>query len=354
MKTGRPKLKLSVEPELLCDVQELFRKTTQTRTKERAHAILLATGGEHTYQEIADLLGRSKSAVQKWIANFQLDGVESFQSHQGCGGGRPSPLNDSQIQDAITEELKKGTWRTAAEIRDWLKSEHEIERSTSVIYYWLGKLAGVLKVPRPVHVKKNASDAADFEEHFYQTLCGLNIAKGSRVKVWVQDEARYGLHSIQRRCWGLSGKRVVKPVQQKFDWSYVFGALEITQGDGVFCYLPGVSLDHTQAHLEQIAEHDPEAEHVVIWDGAGFHHKNGDLRVPRNIHLIQLPAYSPELNPIERLWDIMKDKICNRIFETLDSVEEKISEALKPYWEDSSYALNLVGDGWMHTQANAS
>ncbi len=89
----------------------------------------------------------------------------------------------------------------------------------------------------------------DFKEHFYQTLCDLNIAKGSRVKVWVQDEARYGLHSIQRRFWGLKGKRVVKPGQQKFDWSYVFGALEITQGDGVFCYLPGVSLGHTQAPL---------------------------------------------------------------------------------------------------------
>ncbi|MDF7809247.1 transposase [Pontiellaceae bacterium B12219] len=114
------------------------------------------------------------------------------------------------------------------------------------------------------------------------------------------------------------------------------------------------TLEYTQAHLEQIARHDPEAEHVVIWDGAGFHHKQGDLRIPRNIHLVQLPAYSPELNPIERLWDIMKDKICNRIFETLDSVEEKISEALKPYREDSSYALGLAGDGWMHSQANVS
>ncbi|MEE9368194.1 MAG: hypothetical protein V3V05_04940 [Pontiella sp.] len=50
----------------------------------------------------------------------------------------------------------------------------------------------------------------------------------------------------------------------------------------------------------------------------------------------------------------MKDPICNRGFETFDGIEEKISEALKPYWEDPSYALKLVGDGWLHTQANAT
>jgi transposase len=101
-------------------------------------------------------------------------------------------------------------------------------------------------------------------------------------------------------------------------------------------------------------KHDPGAEYVVIWDGAGFHHQPGNPRVPKNIHLLQLPAYSPELNPIEHLWDVMKNQICNRIFETLDAIEDKISEALRPYWEDSSYALSLVGDGWMHTQANAT
>lgn len=354
MKIGRPKLKLAVDPELLSEVRGLFRETTDCRTKERAHSILLAAGGGHTYQEIADLLERSKSAIQDWISKFQADGIESFHTRQGRGGGRPSPLSDVKIQDAIKAELKKGSWRTASQARDWLKKEFNIERSISDLYYWLGKLAGTIKVPRPVHIKKNAAEAVDFKEHFYQTLCELNISKGSRVKVWVQDEARYGLHSVQRRCWGLKGERVVKSVQQKFEWSYVFGALEITQGDGVFCYLPGVSLDHTQAHLEHIVKQDPTAEHVVIWDGAGFHHQKGDLRVPKNIHLIQLPAYSPELNPIERLWDVMKDKICNRVFETLDAIEEKISEALKPYWEDSSYPLKLVGDGWMHTQANAT
>ncbi|MEE9367747.1 MAG: helix-turn-helix domain-containing protein, partial [Pontiella sp.] len=106
----------------------------------------------HTYQEIADLLGRSKTAIQDWISKFQSDAIESFYTRQGRGGGRPSPLSDAEIQAAIKAELKKGSWRTASQARDWLKKEYNIERSISDLYYWLGKLAGALKVPRPVHM----------------------------------------------------------------------------------------------------------------------------------------------------------------------------------------------------------
>jgi hypothetical protein len=115
-----------------------------------------------------------------------------------------------------------------------------------------------------------------------------------------------------------------------------------------------VNLNNTQLFLEQIAASDSAAEHVVIWDGAGFHHRPGDPRLPKNLHLVQLPAYSPELNPIERLWDVAKDQICNRVFDTLDAIEEKLTEALRPYWEQPAYARSLVGDGWLHTQANAT
>lgn len=352
MKLGRPKLKLVMEPALLDEVKKLHRETKDVRTQERAQAVLLAAGGQHTYEEIAQTVKRSRSTVQRWIERFQKDGTSSFSACQG--GGRPSPIQAPEVQQAIEQHLKDGTWRTAVEARQWLESEMGITRSLSDMYYWLGKLAGALKMPRPVHIKKDPVEAEDFKEHFHKKLNGLNLPKGSRVKIWVQDEARYGLHSAHRRCWGLKGVRVVKPAQQKYEWSYVYGALEVVEGGGVFCYLPTVTLEHTHAHLEQIANSDPDAEHIVIWDGAGFHHRPEDTRLPDRIHLIQLPAYSPELNPIEKLWDVVKDRICNRVFDCLDGIEEKITEAIRPYWEQPSYARSLVGDGWLYTQANAT
>ena len=200
MKTGRPKLKLAIEPDLLSEVEMLYRKTKEVRVRERAQAVLLASDGDHSYEQIAQSVGRARSTIQQWIASFVRDGVNAFFSRQGQGGGRPSPLNDEEIQKAFEQKLKEGTWRTAAEAQEWLRSEMGIERSLSNIYYWMGKLAGALKMPRPVHIKKDSAEAERFKEHLYDRLCELSIKKGKRVKIWVQDEARYGLHSVQRRC----------------------------------------------------------------------------------------------------------------------------------------------------------
>lgn len=353
-KRGRPPIKLAMEPQLKEHVQRIHRETKDVRTKERAQVILLATQGTLSYQQIADTVGRASSTIRGWIDRFCEEGADALICRQGQGGGRPSPMSDPEVQQAIEQHLKEGTWRTAGQAREWLETELDIPRSTSCMKYWLGKLSGALKMPRPVHIKKNPAEAEDFKEHLYDKLNDLDLPPGSRVKIWVQDEARYGLHSAHRRCWGLKGVRVIKPAQQKYEWSYVYGALEVVNGDGVFCYMPTVTLEHVEAFLEQVAQSDPAAEHIIIWDGAGFHHRPGDERIPERVHLVPLPAYSPELNPMERLWDIVKDQICNRVFDTLDAIEEKITEALRPYWEQPVYARSLVGDGWLHTQANAT
>jgi hypothetical protein len=115
-------------------------------------------------------------------------------------------MKDAEVKAAFEQKLKEGAWRTAAEAKEWLHSEMGIERSVSNIYYWMGKLAGALKMPRPVHIKKDPAEAELFKAHLVDRLRELNIEAGKRVKVWVQDEARYGLHSARRRCRGLKNR----------------------------------------------------------------------------------------------------------------------------------------------------
>lgn len=110
----------------------------------------------------------------------------------------------------------------------------------------------------------------------------------------------------------------------------------------------------SQAFLAQIAESDPHAEHVVLQDQAGFHHRPDDLRLPPHLHLLPPPPYSPELNPAEKLWDIIKDTTANRVFPTLEAIENTLTQTLRPYWQDALRVLALVGEGWLHAQANAS
>ena len=234
-----------------------------------------------------------------------------------------------------------------------MHERHGLKRSLDSVYYWLGKLGGALKVPCPVHAKKNAEQAADFKEHLYQKLQALDLPSDRKVRVWIQDQARYGRHTVRRRCWGCAAS-ARSEAGQKYQWGYVYGALDVVSGEAQFCFLPSVSLELTYTFIEQIVAADPEAEHVIIWDQAGFHHADGDPRLPERVHLLPLPSYSPELNPTEKLWDIIKDHIANRVFQTREDIEAALSNALEPYWSSASPVLSLVGDGWLHTQANGT
>jgi transposase len=100
-----------------------------------------------------------------------------------------------------------------------------------------------------------------------------------------------------------------------------------------------------------MAAREPEAIHVVLWDGAGFHPGDGDPGAPTNVRLIALPPYSPELNPVEKLWDQLKDRLCNRVFASLESLEAVLTEALREFWQDARRVVSLIGNGWLRAQS---
>jgi transposase len=196
---------------------------------------------------------------------------------------------------------------------------------------------------------KNEAFRAELEQKLEQ----LALPKDKPVKIWVADESRFGLHTQSRRCWALRGQRVVIPQQQRYEWEYVYGALEVLEGAAQFRFMPSVNLDFSRDFLQQIAASDPQAEHVVIWDQAGFHPRTGDVGLPARIHLLPLPPYSPELNPIEGLWDQVQDVTCNQRHSSLDALEQTLTTALRPFWETPTRVLSLVHH-WLHAQANAT
>ena len=92
---------------------------------------------------------------------------------------------------------------------------------------------------------------------------------------------------------------------------------------------------------------------VLIQDGAGFHLRDGDARLPDNLRIVTVPAYRPELNPVEGLWDQLKDGLCNRVFATLPNLEAVLMADRRRFWTDDRRVRALVF-GWWHEIANAS
>ena len=333
-------------------LKEQIRAATDPRDKERLQVVLWATRGQHSLAALAGLAGRARSTIQVWLDDFADGGVRQL-LERTAPPGKPSPVAEAKVQAQLQAGLKAGQWRTAGQVAAWLKETHGIQRATKSLYYWLGKVGGALRVPRPCHVQQNPVARAAFRAELEQNLEKLDLPKDRPVKIWVADEARFGLHTQSRRCWALRGQRVVLAQAQRYEWEYVYGAVEVVEGLAEFQFLPSVSLALSHGFLQQLADSNAQAEHVVIWDQAGFHPRTGDPALPARIHLLPLPPYSPELNPVEGLWDQTQDVTCNRHFASLDELEAALTQALRPFWETPARALSLVHH-WLHSQANAT
>lgn len=340
-------------PDLAAAVTAALAQCKDVRSHQRLVAMRLAASGELTAAQIAEQLGVSRRQFFNWVDALKAGGVEQLLEREH-GGGQPP-----QIQGVILKELvaglQAGRWKRAREVQAWLEQKHAAKLSVKGVYYWLGKLGGVLKVPRKTHAQKDADASARFQQQLCEQLRNLNVAGGKAVRVWMADEHRYGLIPVVRRCWTLRGVRPTVPYQTRYEWGYLYSALEVDgQNAAEFACLPGVSLELSRLFLERLAARDPEAEHVVIWDQAGFHPQPKRHAVPERIHLLPLPPYSPELNPVEVIGDVIKDRIANTLWPSLEALEEALGEELRPIYENADRVRSLVSHPWLIHQINVT
>lgn len=341
-------------PEVAAVIDERYAAEPDGWRKRRLLAVKLAAKGEHTSAEVADLCGIARSHLFVWLKRVRDGGLEAL-----LGRGKPGPREGTrrgvppQVVKALVARLEANEFASAEQARLWLKEKHGIERPYGTVWTWLKKAKGVLRVPRPSHSRKTPEAAEAFKSSVAEKLEALGIEAGSRIKVWFMDEARFGLHTEMRRVWTLRGKRPVFARQIKYQWEYLYGALGAVSGEAHFAHLPGVSLEWDQSYLADLAATDPSALHVVVRDQAGFHLRDGDARLPARVRLIDLPPYSPELNPCEQLWDIVKDATSNRVHATIAALRKSMRATLQRYWEDAAAVLRLIGREWFLAELNA-
>ena len=140
--------------------------------------------------------------------------------------------------------------------------------------------------------------------------------EAGRVELWFMDEARVGQKGGLTHVWYQKGLRPRGRRQQGFSSAYLFGAVCPEREAGVALVLPeslprtrsGVSTAAMQVFLAELSRAVPAGTHAaLVLDGAGWH-VSEDLSVPANLTLIHPPPYSPELNPVERVWEYLRDR----------------------------------------------
>ena len=153
-----------------------------------------------------------------------------------------------------------------------------------------------------------------------------------------QDEARFGRINDPRRCWAPKGIRPEVGMQIVREYTYAFGAVSPHDGTLDSLVLPVVTAEAMSIFLEEVARRHPEEFILMFLDGAGWHRAH-DLAVPENMRLEALPPYSPQLNPVEHIWDEIREKwFANEVFDSLDAVEDRLVEALVALENDKNWS----------------
>lgn len=128
---------------------------------------------------------------------------------------------------------------------------------------------------------------------------------------------------MSRRVWAPVGTRPTARVKRRFRWLYVYGFVRPSTGESWWCLLPTVRAEAFALALAEFARDEGiDAAHraVLVLDRAGWH-RAAELTAPDGIDLVFLPAYSPELQPAERLWPLVNEAVANQAVPDLDALE---------------------------------
>lgn len=171
--------------------------------------------------------------------------------------------------------------------------------------------------------------------------------KGLPLRVVFQDEARFGRLSDPRRCWAPAPIRPLVKVALVREYTYAYAAVTPKDGDLVWMLTAKMDTPSMNAFVEHVCRRYPDEYVLMVLDGASSH-RSQDLQLPENMALVRLPAYSPELNPAERLWEELREKeFANRVFESLGAAIAQAARGLQRLQSHPEYLQSLTGWNWI-------
>jgi hypothetical protein len=155
------------------------------------------------------------------------------------------------------------------------------------------------------------------------------------------------------RQWARRGTRPRQPADQRYQSAYLFGAICPARGVGAGLAMPYADTPAMQAHLDEISRKVARGAHAaLLLDRAGWH-TTDKLAIPRNITLILLPSRSPELNPVENIWQYLRANwLSNRVFEGYDDIIDAACDAWNKLTIKPGVITSIGSRQWAHVGQN--
>lgn len=167
------------------------------------------------------------------------------------------------------------------------------------------------------------------------------------VRLMFQDEARFGRMSDPRSCWAPKPLRPLVNLALIREFRYEYAT--ISPWDGALDYMTAdkMNTENMSSFLAQVSTAHPGEFNIMVVDGASSH-KSKDLKVPENVALVLLPPYSPELNPAEQIWNVLRKRyFANKVFDSLDAATQQAERGLSEMASNRDAMSSLTNWPWI-------
>ena len=336
-------------------VRGLARKTKDGPQARRLLALAAIYDGA-TRTEAAKIGGVGLQIIRDWVLRFNARGPDGLLD--GKSTGQPSKLNDTQRQ-AIAGMIESGPipavhgvvrWRLI-DLAQWIFEEFRITIAKQTLSRELAPWATPDSRPgRATTLKPRARSRIlkKFPTRL-ETIAREKTLDCQTIEIWFADEARVGQKNKITRRWAKRGTRPSAPRDQRTASTYIFGAVCPHEGKGAALILPACNTEAMNLHLAEIAKAvAPNAHAVLLVDQAGWH-LSTRLVVPANITIIPLPPKCPELNPVENVWQFLRDNwLSNRIFKSYDDLVDHCCAAWNKLVDQPWRIMSIGLRQWAH------
>ncbi len=299
-------------------------------------------------KDIAKHTGVSVKTVHKLISTYNRLGVAAVET-PGKGGRRSGYLtleDEKAFLRPFFDLAKTGELTTIAHIKQAFEKrvEHAVDEST--IYRLLERHDWRKLVPRPFHPQADKEEQKLFQQNFptlvEEALESRDAEDHRPVLNMAQDEACFGRISTIIRSWAPKPIRPLTPRQVIREHIYAYAVVAPQDGKMTSLILPAADTSMMNLFLQHVSRTFSKYFLVIQVDQAAWHHSK-ELIIPENVCFIAQPAYSPELNPVEHIWEEIREKaFSNRIFESLDAVITTLCEQLLRIEENSQLLRSMT------------
>ena len=339
----------------LSELTALERCEKSAERARRMRIVILAMSG-WTAPAVAMTTGLSRRVCQEWVARFNESGLSGLEDRRGRAS-RSSLTPEQEV--AVRQRIESGPTEVdqvcslrGKDFQRILAEEFGVQRSLTAVYNLLHSLGYSYLRPRPIHRKSDPVAMEEFKQQWPEKLKSIAASHPDKqLQVYFQDESRFGQQGTTTSVWAKKGSRPTAIRQTEYQYLWVIGAVCPRTGHAEGLISPQLNTEIINLFVAQFSRTLPPDEHaVMIWDGAGFH-RSHSLSVPGNITLVQLPPYSPELNPIENLWHYLKSHHwSNRAYDNYDALEEAAMTAWKQSVLDTELMKTVCNAPYLKTR----